>query len=512
VPADGGAALRAYHERTKHSVASLHADRYGLDWGNQPLPFKVYTDLDALPLPTELPGSQMLALDAIGGTALAPGTPVDLPGLARLLYFSAGVLRHKTYPGGEIFFRAAACTGALYHVDVYAACAPLGDLPAGVYHFGPHDFALRRLRAGDHRAALVAASGDEPALAQEPVILALTSTFWRNAWKYRSRTYRHCFWDAGTLLANLLAAAASVRIPARVVLGFADEPVNGLLDVDPKAEATIALVALGAGSDPPPAAPATPPLGFATLPLSPHPIDHPLVREAHAASSITTGDAARAWRASAQADSIMPVVFGTEQVPLTPLPPSAVPEPIEAVVLRRGSTRRFPRTSIPLDALATIVERVARPMPFDAAIRPDLYVIAHAVDGLAAGSYVAAPDGRALQQLAAGDFRATARHLDLGQDLAGDAAVNLYWLVDLEGVFARLGDRGYRAAQLAAAVAGGWAYLTAYALGLGATGLTFFDDDVTTFFSPHAAGKSVLFLVAVGRRPERRSPANAPER
>ena len=38
----------------------------------------------------------------------------------------------------------------------------------------------------------------------------------------------------------------------------------------------------------------------------------------------------------------------------------------------------------------------------------------------------------------------------------------------------------------------------AYALGLGATGLTFYDDDVTAFFSPHAAGKSVMFLLALG--------------
>jgi hypothetical protein len=33
---------------------------------------------------------------------------------------------------------------------------------------------------------------------------------------------------------------------------------------------------------------------------------------------------------------------------------------------------------------------------------------------------------------------------------------------------------------------------------LGATGLTFFDDDVTAFFSPHAEGKSAIFLVAIG--------------
>ena len=68
----------------------------------------------------------------------------------------------------------------------------------------------------------------------------------------------------------------------------------------------------------------------------------------------------------------------------------------------------------------------------------------------------------------------------------------------------RLGNRGYRAAQLEAAIEGGRLYLAAYALHLGATGLTFFDDDVTRFFSPHAAGKSVMFLTAVGR-PKRRN-------
>ena len=46
---------------------------------------------------------------------------------------------------------------------------------------------------------------------------------------------------------------------------------------------------------------------------------------------------------------------------------------------------------------------------------------------------------------------------------------------------------------------GGKLYLAAYAQGLGASGLTFFDDDVTEFFSPHAAGKSVMFLLAIGK-------------
>jgi hypothetical protein len=36
---------------------------------------------------------------------------------------------------------------------------------------------------------------------------------------------------------------------------------------------------------------------------------------------------------------------------------------------------------------------------------------------------------------------------------------------------------------------------------LSATGLTFFDDDVTKFFSPHAKDTSAIFLMAVGKSP-----------
>ncbi len=41
--------------------------------------------------------------------------------------------------------------------------------------------------------------------------------------------------------------------------------------------------------------------------------------------------------------------------------------------------------------------------------------------------------------------------------------------------------------------------LAATAAGLGATGLTFFDDEVTRFFEPAAAGRQVVYLTALGR-------------
>ena len=91
-----------------------------------------------------------------------------------------------------------------------------------LYHYAAHDHSLRQIRRGDFRRTLVEASGEEPSVAAAPAILVCTSTFWRNAWKYRARAYRHCYWDCGTMLANLFGVAAANSIPARLVLGFAD--------------------------------------------------------------------------------------------------------------------------------------------------------------------------------------------------------------------------------------------------------------------------------------------------
>ncbi len=491
----------AYHDGTKHSVASVYRSGHQLDWAIMPRPFKVYPELEPLPLPHDFTSSTRPAPSAIADPGATPGDgpPLDRAALARLLYFSAGVLRRKTYAGGEMYFRAAACTGALYHVDLYVISGPLTDLDTGVYHFAPHDFALRRLRAGDHRGAVVAATAAEPAIAAAPVIVACTSTFWRNAWKYQARTYRHCYWDDGTLLANLLAVAAAVDLPARVVLGFADDELNRLLDLDTEREVTLSLVALGRGAAAPPPAPAAPPLGLATLPLSAREVDYPAIRRAHAASSLTPGKEVGAWRGPLAA----PPFASPDGQDVALAPGVAGAEPVETVILRRGSTRTFARTPISLAQLSTILRASTRGIPGDWAARPDLYLVVHAVEGIEPGAYVLDRDGERLHLLRAGDFRREAGHLGLGQALPAEAAACVFWLVDLKPVLARYGNRGYRAAELEAAIEGGKSYLAAYTLRLGATGLTFFDDDVTDFFSPHAAGKSVMFLMAFGH-PERR--------
>src|SRR5262249_31379304 len=173
---------------------------------------------------------------------------------------------------------------------------------------------------------------------------------------------------------------------------------------------------------------------------------------------------------------------------------------IEQVILRRGSTRKFERAPISFQQLSTILNASTRGIWPCFSLLNDLYVIVNAVDGLIPGAYYYHHDNGSLECLKVGDFRSDARHLALQQDLGGDAAADVFFLADLHVILERFGNRGYRAVQLEAGILGGKIYLAAYAQRVGATGLTFFDDDVTNFFSPHANNKSAIFLVAIGKR------------
>jgi SagB-type dehydrogenase family enzyme len=498
-----------YHEATKHSYWSVRTSAHFLDWENQPLPFKIYPELEAIPLPRELPETGVSTFAALGETVPAPGPmaePIEarptLAQLAHVLFYSAGITKKKAYPGGEFFFRAAACAGALYPIEVYVVCADLPDLPAGVYHFSPMDFGLRRLRAGDHRSFVAAAAAHEPALLWAPVILVYTAISWRSAWKYRARAYRYHFWDCGMIVANAMAAATAWRLPHKLIVGFQDDAIHRLVGVDGERELSLVLLALGQMAHPVPVSedvPALPDLTWAVVPLSREEVSYPLIRQMHAASQLQSAAEVRAWRAQPlrrrEPDPHAPLI------PLDPIAPSALPgESLESVIRRRASTRRFARKPIAFSELSTILEYGTRGFPCDALADPlnDLYVNAHAVSPLAPGAYVFQRDRRALEMLKSGDFRRDSRYLCLEQDLGGDASATVFFLADLRAILAHYGNRGYRLAQLEVGIIGGKFYLAAYALRRGATGLTFYDDDVTAFFSPHAEGKSAIFVMALG--------------
>ncbi|HEU03760.1 MAG TPA: SagB/ThcOx family dehydrogenase, partial [Nitrosopumilus sp.] len=474
---------------------------------NRPNPYKIYKDLPSIALPIQKSEKDFSALKAISANIKLKGKQIpDLNVLAKILYFSGGITKTINFPGvGDVEFRAASCTGALYHIEIYVVCQDVSGLEAGVYHFDPKEMKLRQLRKGDYRRVLVSATGNDINAEKAPVILIYTDIFTRNTVKYQTREYRHAFWDCGTIIANTLAISSAQGLAAKVIVGFVDKQVNLLLDLNSDKEVSLALVPIGftnnvSGKE----VPEVELLNVKTEPLSNYNIDDPEIQRMHQASSLNSVVKVKDWQGNTP--KITTLLHVGNIIPLQPSPENGMPQDsLESVIIRRGSTRQFSLESISLQQFSTIIYYSTRGVPTDF-LKPygnsliDLYIIINSVNDLGSGSYFYNREKNVLELLREGKFRHVAGNLGLDQTLPADGSASLFLMSDLNKVLKRFGNRGYRAAQLEASITGGKLYLGSYAHSLGATGLTFYDDQVTDFFSPHAKGKSVMFMVVIGKK------------
>ena len=500
---------RQFNDATKLQYINL---------ANKPPRYKTYPGLRAIALPDVAagPGPGRATLDAVRGGDAGGDAPLTLAKLTSLLYHSAAVIRRAQLRDGEVHYRAAASAGALYPTELYVVCGDLEGLRAGVYHFNPRDCALARLRNGDLRRWLAAAAGDNAAY---PATLVFTTVFWRSAWKYRERGYRYCYWDAGTIAANLLATGYAEGVPVGLKFGFADHLISGFLGIDGYDEAPALLATVGApdGMLPPGSGDVPGMLTQESNDLAPGAIDYPLSRGLRLASLLRTREDAARWNAAAASqsgsereeldgtgDNFRPLRSGADgnfdrSLDLTALASA----PLGDCIRYRGSTRRFATEPIPWESLRAIVDAAGGGINsphFAAGLAPylSLYFIINAVDGLAPGAYYYNRFYHGLRLLKAGAFRETAGHLGFEQALPADAAAAAFITADLDLIQQEFGARGYRMAQTIAGIIGGRIYLASHSLGLGATGLTFFDDAVAEFFAPHANGQDTVFVVPVG--------------
>lgn len=481
----------------------MRTSAHYLDWENKPYPFKVYEGLPSTPLPRDVPRPQADALSGVSGVKQnVEGEGFGVRELAELLFFSAGLTRRFRHGGEVHYMRAASATGALYPIELYIVCQDVAGLGAGVYHFNPLDFSLVQLRAGDYRSELAGMSDDS--VSSAPVTVVFSALAWRNAWKYQARSYRHWFWDGGVIAANLLAVAASMGLDARVVAGFVDRNVNELLGLRDNKEAATFLVPVGLGlSKPKGGRPKTiHPVEPRVRPLSRRETEYQEIWQLHNASSLSDRNEVRDWvenrMVGHQNGGLSGTVFpldlkGTD---------GSKQERLGDVILQRGSTRRFARVPVAFSQLSTILRASTAGVPLDY-LPPgesliDVYLLANAVEGLPAGSYFYNRNRERLEQLKEGQTRRMSAYLCLEQPLFGDASAMLFLMTRLREVLERFGNRGYRAAQLEGGIVAGRTYLSAYALGLGASGTTFYDDVVTEFFSPHSKDKSTMIAVGIG--------------
>jgi hypothetical protein len=135
------------------------------------------------------------------------------------------------------------------------------------------------------------------------------------------------------------------------------------------------------------------------------------------------------------------------------------------------------------------------PIPADAPPVVRQLVTVAAVDGLEPGIYDAELGLLAPRDEA--DLRAGVGFAAMEQEHPRDAAVNVFQLGDLDAMVARLGERGYRWAQLEAGIRAGRLQVGAFMRGWGAAASTFFDDEVSKLLGTDEAP---LLMVAIGPR------------
>jgi SagB-type dehydrogenase family enzyme len=491
-------AARVFHEITKHSYTSVRSSPHFMDWDIKPLPYKIYPGAASIALPRDLNLSSTPTLTALSSYVPAEfSAPIDTASLTRILFCADGLTRHKRVGADDYHFRAAASAGALYPIEIYVAAGEVAGLEVGLYHFSPADLRMAGLRRGDWRSYIADAAAKRPSIGGARAVIALSAIYWRSEWKYRARAYRYCYWDAGTILANLLAAAAAEEISAEVITAFEDPALEALLGIDGEREGMIALVALGRTDEPTAPSPEVEPLMLESIALSSKEEVYQDRLKIHRESRLVTGDEV-ATVSSAKLDSVpsqSPSSTNALQLETIMSEESAG---LGETILRRGSSRAFAQDAIGAHELATIMAASSEHPQADFPPLTDTYLIVNAADGLEPGAYFYNRQVRAFELLKAGNFRGEAGYLCLEQSLGMDCSALVVYMADLERALRALGNRGYGDAHLEAGILGGRAYLAAYSLGRGATGLTFYDDDTTKFFEPHAAGKSPLLMVAVG--------------
>lgn len=169
--------------------------------------------------------------------------PLALSELASVLHAAYGV--NGGIAGTTQMLRSTPSAGALYPLELYAACGRVEGLDEALYHYDPLDHALERLRPIAFAEELGPLTPYPELLAESAAVVVATAVFWRARFKYGARAYRFVLMEAGHLGQSLLLAAAALDLAATPVGGFYDRLVDAFVDVDGIHEASAYLFPLG---------------------------------------------------------------------------------------------------------------------------------------------------------------------------------------------------------------------------------------------------------------------------
>jgi SagB-type dehydrogenase family enzyme len=487
--------ILAYHRRTKHHLSRYAAGPDGLDWANQPAPFRTFAGAEKIELPLLADGLATSYGELYHSNSARP-RKLDLASVAVLCELSLGLSAWKEYRGSRWALRCNPSSGNLHPTEGYLVLPALPGLPAGLYHYDSHDHVLElRCRHGE--------AG--PGLPSGALLVGLSSIHWREAWKYGERAYRYCQHDLGHAVAAVRYASAAMGWSARLVDEMGDDEVSAWLGLGRDGDFPVHSLdrerpgpLLVVGPAPVDLVPGPPVLDGAVWTGKANPLSR----------SHVAWQAIDAAARAAHKERTAPVAFTPASLP--PLPEGPSPPAATLIRQRRSCLGLDGQTGIDADGFYRILDHLLpRPgvAPWDALPWPpqlDLVLFIHRVHGLPAGLYLferisgrdeerrqafssrftwkrveGCPPHLSLYRLGTGDLRALAQRASCHQDIAADGAFSLGMLALFADGIRQRGAWWYRRLFWEAGVLGQVLYLEAEAAGLRGTGIgCYFDDTV----------------------------------
>ncbi len=222
-------AVMRYHERTKHHFNRFAPGPGGLDWANQPDPFRRYAEAPLTRLPILKADEEPLSprYDSLYEPGAVASVPMSIRALSRLLEYALALSAWKQAGGTRWALRVNPSSGNLHPTEGYVligGIAELGEAP-GLFHYAPAEHGLER--RADCPPALFGRL--MRGLPPQAFLVGLSSVYWREAWKYGERAFRYCQHDAGHAIGTLRIAAATLGWSARVLDDVADATLEALL-------------------------------------------------------------------------------------------------------------------------------------------------------------------------------------------------------------------------------------------------------------------------------------------
>lgn len=495
-----------YHTRTKYDPQTIAAKSQGLDWSQQPSPYKEYkigTTYDLKPY------LQSRELDE------------DSQWWQRLSLFllcSYGLTAKVPTLGAPMYLRAAPSAGGLYPAEIYIISRGTKLLPAGLYNYQVKDHSLIQFWVNDVWQSLQAACFMHPALGVADLALVTTAIFHRSAWRYQDRAYRRIFLDTGHLLGNIELAGAINGFRPYAIGGFIDRAIDELLYLDPVEEGAVTVMPLidletqAEINIPhfPPALPSTIDREYPDLP------DGELLSYCQQITEITnfrqlTFDRADVQPVEHEDKYNFPFCLkvSTKTYPINwadNLPLAG----LEDTILKRRSTRVYTGAELNLNELKAILDFAYHPEHYeDQHLDPhpdyfdlsaiETFIAVSGVSGLEEGCYYYAPKTEELRQIRFKNFRRELHYLCLGQELGRDAGAVVFHTADLGAAINKYGDRAYRYLHLDAGHLGQRLNLAAIRIGLGVSGIAGFFDDRVNEVLGIPADEAVLYITTLGR-------------